>query len=358
MDKIFEFKGQLMKFYARYSRYVDMGLRFILALLTFTFINNHVGFLASISNLAVTLGLAVVCTFLPLTMTVVLAAILVLLQFFTLAPGVAVVSAMLMIIMFTLYFRFTPGKAVVLLLTPVAFTVGVPVLVPVVFGLISGPISAVSIAFGVIIYYMLTYVKAYATVIGTVAEAGFMEQVSSFAQQLFANKEMWLTIISFTICILLVYNIRRLAIDYAWEIAVGAGTLANIIMMTFGHVMMDINISYITLVIGSVVSALIAIIVKTLVFSVDYSRTEHLQFEDDEYYYYVTAVPKVSVAAAEKTVKKINVRQETAMMNAEEVKAKLQETRQNVEIDIEEKRFREELEETEIQKIIEDELKN
>ena len=31
-----------------------------------------------------------------------------------------------------------------------------------------------------------------------------------------------------------------------------------------------------------------------------------MQFEDDEYYYYVKAVPKMTVAAPEKTVKKIN----------------------------------------------------
>ena len=42
------------------------------------------------------------------------------------------------------------------------------------------------------------------------------------------------------------------------------------------------------------------------VFSVDYSRTEHTQFEDDEYYYYVKAVPKMNVAAPEMNVKRIN----------------------------------------------------
>ena len=41
-------------------------------------------------------------------------------------------------------------------------------------------------------------------------------------------------------------------------------------------------------------------------FSVDYSRTEKLQFEDDEYYYYVKAVPKNVVATPEKKVKRIN----------------------------------------------------
>ncbi len=42
-----------------------------------------------------------------------------------------------------------------------------------------------------------------------------------------------------------------------------------------------------------------------LFFCVDYSRTENIQFEDDEYYYYVKAVPKVGVSAPEKKVKHI-----------------------------------------------------
>ncbi len=39
-------------------------------------------------------------------------------------------------------------------------------------------------------------------------------------------------------------------------------------------------------------------------FSVDYSKAEKFQYEDDEYYYYVKAIPKVSVAVPEKRVKK------------------------------------------------------
>ena len=44
-------------------------------------------------------------------------------------------------------------------------------------------------------------------------------------------------------------------------------------------------------------------IIQFFVFSVDYSRTEHTQFEDDEYYYYVKAVPKKMIAKEEKVVK-------------------------------------------------------
>ena len=39
--------------------------------------------------------------------------------------------------------------------------------------------------------------------------------------------------------------------------------------------------------------------------SLDYKGTRKLQFEDDEYYYYVTAIPKLKVAVVDKTVTRI-----------------------------------------------------
>lgn len=353
MEKILEFRAYLLKFYAQYSRYIDIVLKFVLALLTFSFVNNHVGFLDSLSNPAVTVGVSVICTFLPRSMTAVLAAVLVLIQFFALAPGVAIVAGLLMLIMFTLYFRFASGKTIVLLLTPISFTMHIPVLIPILFGLMGGPVNAVPIAFGIVVYYMITYVKSYATVIGTVAESGVMEQITAFTQQLFSNKEMWMIIISFTICILFVYNIRSLEIDYAREIAAVAGVLVNLIMMTFGYVMMDVNVSYGELIVGSIIAVLIAMLLKGFVISVDYSRSEHLQFEDDEYYYYVKAVPKVSVAVPEKTVKKINVRQETEIIDVDEVKQSLDKDKKKT---VQEEEKDKDFEESEIQKIIEQEL--
>ena len=68
------------------------------------------------------------------------------------------------------------------------------------------------------------------------------------------------------------------------------------------------------MIVGSIVAVIVAFIVKFFVFAVDYTRTERLQYEDDEYYYYVKAVPKASVTIPEKTVKRINERQETGVI--------------------------------------------
>ena len=354
MDKLLEGRAYILKFYARYSRCVDAALKFVLAFMTFSFVNNHVGYFETLTNPLIAIGLSVICIFLPQSMTALFGALMIIIQFLALAPGAAIVACLVMLIMFSFYFRFAPGKSTVLLLTPIAFSMRIPILIPIVFGLISAPACAVPITFGVIIYYMVTYVKSYATVVETMAEAGVMEEITLFIQQLFSNKEMWMIIISFTICLLFVYNIRCLAIDYVSEIAVVAGVLVHLIMMTFGYVMMDINVNYLELILSSVFTVIIAIVLKAFVMSVDYSRSEHLQFEDDEYYYYVKAVPKVTMAAPEKTVKKINVRQETEMIDTEEVKQSLDRTQKQP---VQEEKINEiDLDESEIQKLIEQEL--
>lgn len=108
---------------------------------------------------------------------------------------------------------------------------------------------------------------------------------------------------------------RKLSIDNAWKIAIVSGTLVYVIVVVIGRVTMHVDVPYVAVIIGTIVSILLALVLEFFAFAVDYSRTKDLQFEDDEYFYYVKAVPKVTVTAPEKTVKRINERQETSRMD-------------------------------------------
>lgn len=343
MNKLLEIKGYLQKYYTKYSRFINKALQFILAFLTFTFIGQNIGFSEVATNPLLTIVLSLICMLLPVSMTVVFATLATLMQLYTLSAGIAIVAAILFLTMYAFYIRFAPSKSIVLLLVPIAFMFDIPVTIPIVYGLIGGPICIVPIFMGTIIYYMIHYVKSYATMLETVGEAGMMGQISTFTEQLLTSREMWCTIIALTLCLLLVYGVRRMSVDYSWEIAIVAGALGNINAMAYGYIIMDINLSYISLIIGSIVAMAIAFVLKFFVFTVDYSRTEYLQFEDDEYYYHVKAIPKASIAIPEKTVKKINERQKTGVIDAEQVK-KLEKMKQREE-------------DSEIQRIIDEELK-
>ncbi|MFQ9522030.1 MAG: hypothetical protein ACLRZR_11730, partial [Turicibacter sp.] len=61
-------------------------------------------------------------------------------------------------------------------------------------------------------------------------------------------------------------------------------------------------------IISTLLSMIVGVVLYFFVFAVDYSRVEYTQFEDDEYYYYVKAVPKISVTKPDVKVKRINAR--------------------------------------------------
>ncbi len=100
--------------------------------------------------------------------------------------------------------------------------------------------------------------------------------------------------------------LRTRSFDYAWRIAVIVGGVSYILVILAGDFCFDVTVSMIPMIISTAVSVLIGFVLEFFVFGGDYSRTERLEYEDDEYYYYVKAVPKAVVATSERSIKKIN----------------------------------------------------
>lgn len=320
MDNIFVIRGRLQELYASHSRIFDKAVQFVVALTAFYLINDNVGFLSMAASPAATLALAVICTFFPPIITVLAATALILVHMYAVSLGVLAVTAMVFLIMYIFYFRLTPKMAMVVLLTPIAFMLNIPYVIPIAYGLAATPVCLVAISCGTIVYYMMDYVKTAASGLEGQGADGIMAQVSAYVKQVFQSKEMWVVIVAFIICFLLVYTLRRQAMDHAWKISIGAGAVANVILIVIGDIALGVHTSYVSLIVGNIAAVLIGLILELFFFSVDYARSENLQYEDDEYYYYVKAVPKLSVATPEKTVKRINERQETEIIDPKEVR--------------------------------------
>ena len=325
MDNLYVLRGEIQQFYAKNSKYINKALQFIVALLTFYMINHNMGFMKLLSNPLITLGLSVICAFLPMIVTVLAAAVLILVQMTAVSVGIMAVTAVIFLIMFIFYLRFSPKTALVVLLTPLAFMLKIPYVIPIAFGLVGTPVYAVPIMFGTIVFYMIDYLKEAVSSLKGEGAAGMISQVTSYAQQVFQNKEMIVSVFAFIIILLLVYTVRRMAINYAWKTAVAAGAVAGIAIVFAGSMMLGVKVSYLELILGNIAAVIVGLVLEFLFFSVDYSRCESVQYEDDEYYYYVKAVPKIVVSAPEKTVKRINKRgesQETEIIDTEEIRKK------------------------------------
>lgn len=185
----------------------------------------------------------------------------------------------------------------------------VPYVVPIAVGLVCGPMSVVSMICGVVVYYFYEAVIANASNIRTMGDDEALAKVQLMIESLIGNKAMVAVIVSFAVAVLVVYLIRRRSFDYSWTIAMIAGAMTEVVILLLADLLYDVNISVGGALLGSLLAIVIAKVVEFFRFCVDYSRTEKVQFEDDEYYYYVKAVPKMSVSMSTKTVKKINSQQ-------------------------------------------------
>ena len=307
MTNLLVFREQLKKFYSKYELYITPLCKFLLALVSLLVINSRIGYMSTLKNAAVVLILALLCSFLPINLTIVIAAAVTLAHLYAFSIECAIVALAVFLLLFILYFRFSPKDTLAVLLTPICFVLKIPYVMPIAVGLIGTPASSVAVASGVIVYYMLAGMNESASVLNTFDADGMVDKFRYCIDTLMGNRAMMVAIVAFAATVLVVWFIRRLSIDHAWTIAMITGALLNILILLFGDLMYSTDISIIGLILGSIVSVLLVKVLQFFVFNVDYSRTEMVQFEDDEYYYYVKAVPKNTVATPEKRVKTIRV---------------------------------------------------
>lgn len=306
MTTLLEIREKMKLFMGKYDIYIIPLMKFLLALITFLMINGSVGFMEQAKNPAISLIFALMSSFLPVNMIAVFGSILVLAHAYALSLEFFVIAFVVILLMVLLFFRTAPQYGYLLILTPLAFVLKVPYVVPLAMGLMGTPAAAIPVACGTVVYYLLHYMKLNTTMLSGTETDSMKQKITYLIDNVVRNKEMMLMATAFALTLLIVYVVRRMSIDYAWSIAIGTGAVVDFVVLLLGSMVMSVSLKVVPVLIGSVISAALAILLQLTVFSMDYSRTEYVQFEDDEYYYYVKAVPKLTIAVPEKRVKKIS----------------------------------------------------
>lgn len=306
MTFFLELKEKLKEIYAEYGTYILPAGKFLLALAVFQSINHTLDYVSALGNIFIILILSLICAIIPLNGMVFFAMALILLQCTGVHILAAAFGAVLLLALWILYLRFASGEALALILTPLAFALHIPAAVPIAFGLTGGPVSALSVACGLVVYYFMRLVSERIAVLAASEDLNMLDFVRTMAEGVFQNEALLVALICCTVTLLVVNLIRTLEADYAWQISVIAGGIAYIVIQLAGALFLEIPISVPVLLIGTVASCLICYILQLFIFGGDYSRSKMLRFQDDEYYYYVKAVPKMAVSNPNRTIKNIS----------------------------------------------------
>lgn len=308
MTKILIFKEAFKKLYSRNSMYINPVVRFVATLFTLLIINNYTGNAGVINSPVASIVIAAVCSLLPMGVIVVIVSLFTILNIYYLAAEMAIVAVVIYLVMYIFYFRFSSRYGYLLLVVPMLMFIKISYIIPLFVGIALNPAAIVSMVFGIIIFYMLKGAGSQGVKLSSGNNVSGIDSASALLKDIIQNREMITILIAFVLAALIVYGIKRMEVDYSSTIGIIVGGIVELAIIVVAAYIMELE-GFMPIWLTGVlaIASIIAMyFLQYLVLAVDYAGTEYTQFEDDDYYYYVKAVPKVKVKATDVKVRHIN----------------------------------------------------
>mgnify|MGYP007102006288 CR=1 FL=1 len=313
MKHLYNLKNKLEDLYFRMPGIISYFTRLIPCLLGFLVLRANLGFNEILTNIFFVIFFAIVCAFLPLKLILLTMSAYIVVQVFSLSAGVGVLACMVFVLVYLLYFRFDEKTGFAMILIPLLCMIRLPLLVPLVLAVIAPIGSVISVMLGFIVYYLLHYLHTNAAVFQGLTDGTEITKMSVALSGFFSYRELWYTMACIAVAFFLVFFLKKINVNKSNQVAIAIGAGVYLIIILLSYLAVE-SITYQRLVwavANSVISCILAILASDLILPLDYSRTELLEFEDEEYKYFIRAVPKVSVTRESVRIKRIYSRKQT-----------------------------------------------
>lgn len=280
------------------------GMKFLLTLCTLFAINSQLGYNKMFVSRLLVVGVALICAFLPAWVISIVMSIFILAHFFCVSIELMVFTAIILLLMGLLYFSFHLGNSWIMVLTTVlgifdasGAMLGFVMLLP------YGITSVVPVCFGILLSALLRFVTKNVSILFSVNNTvNVFDQIGEF----FNNQTLLILLVAVLIAMVLIYSLQKMSFNHVWYVSLISGGVIYILLLLLGVFVFEAEFNLTCMIVSTIIGILFSSGIHMLDIILDYSRVEYSQFEDDDYYYYVKAVPKISVAAPDKKVKTIN----------------------------------------------------
>lgn len=321
MSKLHELREIIRVFYGKYTPYINASVKGLTALLMYVSINIWLNFSKPLQNPFLVLLLGLFSAVLPWKFISLISVFLILLHLKVVSIWYVGLVGMTLLLMFLIYFHFSVEKGMLLVITPLLFFLNIPYVIPIAVGLIGKPTDCLGLAFGIVFYHLLAFAKGN-IIPSTDKESelqNVVESVIEAGKYIFKNPTMILYITVFSAVLIIVYLIKRLPIRHSWFISIGAGNVLILTALLLGDYKLEVPIKPLSLFFGIFCSVLVNVVITFFAFNVEYAATESYQFEDEEYYYYVKAVPKISMSIKNRMIRRITTKTESSSYQTDDI---------------------------------------
>ncbi len=291
MNQIAALRDTLGNVYRRHDYWLLPLFRALTAFVLFMVLRTRLGYSDLFAGVPVILAASLFCAFLPWAGIPFLGAVLVLGNLYSASLELTLVGTLVLLMAALVQSAFRAKGAVILALLPFFYLLHIPYAVVLAAGFSLGILGFIPLALGTVVYYFLHYAVEN---VGGLSKTTDMTELASQYADIFSgflsNREMLLMIVVVSLGFLTVFIIRSLPVDYAFLLALllGAVLMGGFLVLGGGK----LGVSVTEQIVGLLLSLLLGALYLVLFHNADYRGSERLQFEDEEYYYYVKAVPK------------------------------------------------------------------
>ncbi len=309
MTFLFGIRETLKKIYQKYQLLLQPIGKFIFCFIFFWSLHQMLPYSEVAGRIEVIFFFSFLGMWLPMGVTFLISIFYIEIELIATLPEIAILYGIFYLLIYLFYIKFNIKSGFPLLIIPIAMFLNIPYIVPIIVGIYIGSVGIVPMILGIVVYFFSSHIRETITLVGSATESKeYIQIYQKLLQQVLYDREMLITIFVFTIVTFMLYSLLKVGNQDVQKISVYISGVSGIVLFLVSGYLLEVEMDVITIVIGFGISIFIGVILQFIKGTLDFARVEYTQFEDDEYYYYVKAVPKISVAQKEVSVKKINIR--------------------------------------------------
>lgn len=252
----------------------------------------------------ITLCCAVLTAFISPSIFMVLAALIACFYLSFASIETALVAFIFCFLLFVFYVRIFPKESLVIPAMLCAYFFKIPYVVPVFAALYIGVRAIVPVGAAVFIWsntYLLKGMaeiapKADFTPIGILDSA---IKIYEYLQTTIVGNGWVFVAIVFCFAVIVGWVVSNVFADYERELAIAASGVIIMVGLLIAVFAANAQVSILGAILGTIISCGIVYVAQSMDFVLDYTSAQRVKFQDDNYYYYVKAVPKIKTAKSE-----------------------------------------------------------
>lgn len=317
MAKLVYLKESIIILYKKHIEVVLPILKLLFAFFTLCMFQRMFHYNGAVNKPFIFLGISVVQAFLPISFLYYAASILILINLWRVSMDIFLGFIIFFAICSLAFIRVDRKHAVIILVTAILFYLKLEYILPVLLGLTVGFGAILPACAGIILYFLAIYMTDVSTLITTSSSSSFGMGLQRIVNLILIDKKLLVFLVTFSVIIFITTLLCRLFYERAWAFAIFAGNIAMVLLLLFGRLIFELDYTIWRLFLEMIMGIGCCYIYRFFRGIGDVSRIEKASFEDDEYFYYVKAVPKIKVTQKDRNV--TNIKPDESEENIDDV---------------------------------------